>query len=442
MKITCSQSELSKGVNYVLKAVPTRTTMAILECILIDASGDKIKLTANDMEIGIETIIEGTIEEKGIIAIDGRFLGEVIKECDDPNVTIECNDKYQTSIDSGSFHVNITGKPGEDFPSIPVIIRNDPVIISQFTLKELIRQTTFTISEANANNKMMTGELMEITGDNLKMVALDKYRISIRNIKLKESYSNKKVIVPGKTLNELSKILNGGTEDMVEIFFTDNHIIFEFENTTVVSRLIEGEFINIDHMISNDYETKVKVNKKDLFKKISKTTVMMYKDAENKPFIMDIKSDAIDLRMKTTYGLVEESVGIEKDGKDLVIGFNPKLFIDALRIIDEEEVNLYMVNHRSPCFIKDEEGSFIYVILPVNIQEQFMQEIQIREEDEFIKLGQLLKKAGMVSSGVEAKIVIQDGEVLVNGEVETRRGKKIYDGDEVTFDGETVRVVK
>ncbi len=369
MKITCSQSELSKGVNYVLKAVPTRTTMAILECILIDASGDKIKLTANDMEIGIETIIEGTIEEKGIIAIDGRFLGEVIKECDDPNVTIECNDKYQTSIDSGSFHVNITGKPGEDFPSIPVIIRNEPVIISQFTLKELIRQTTFTISEANANNKMMTGELMEITGDNLKMVALDKYRISIRNIKLKESYSNKKVIVPGKTLNELSKILNGGTEDMVEIFFTDNHIIFEFENTTVVSRLIEGEFINIDHMISNDYEARVKVNKKDLFKKISKTTVMMYKDAENKPFIMNIKSDSIDLRMKTTYGLVEESIGIEKDGKDLVIGFNPKLFIDALRVIDEEEVNLYMVNHRSPCFIKDEEGSFIYVILPVNIQE-------------------------------------------------------------------------
>lgn len=369
MKITCSQSELLKGVNTVLKAVPTRTTMAILECILIDASKDVIKLTANDMEIGIETIIEGTIEEKGIIAIDARFFGETIRKCPDSNVTIECNDKYQTVITCDTLQVNITGKPGEDFSNIPVIPRNEPVIMSQFTLKELIRQTTFTISEANANNKMMTGELIEINGDNLKMVALDKYRISIRNIKLKESYANKKVIVPGKTLNEISKIMNGGTEDMVEIFFTDNHIIFEFEKTTVVSRLIEGEFINIDHMISNDYETKVKVNKKKLYNAIDRSTLMLFKDAENKPFIMDIKSDSIELRMNTTYGKMKENVDISKDGKDLVIGFNPKLFIDALRVIDEEEVNLYMVNHRSPCFIKDEEESFIYVILPVNIQE-------------------------------------------------------------------------
>lgn len=369
MKITCSQSELAKGVNTVLKAVPTRTTMAILECILIDATKDVIKLTANDMEIGIETIIEGTIEEKGIIAIDARFFGETIRKCPDSNVTIECNDKYQTVITCDTLQVNITGKPGEDFSNIPVIPRNEPVIISQFTLKELIRQTTFTISEANANNKMMTGELIEINGDNLKMVALDKYRISIRNIKLKESYPNKKVIVPGKTLNEISKIMNGGTEDMVEIFFTDNHIIFEFEKTTVVSRLIEGEFINIDHMISNDYETKVKVNKKKLYNAIDRSTLMLFKDVENKPFIMDIKSDSIELRMNTTYGKMKENVDISKDGKDLVIGFNPKLFIDALRVIDEEEVNLYMVNHRSPCFIKDEEESFIYVILPVNIQE-------------------------------------------------------------------------
>ncbi len=369
MKITCSQSELSKGVKTVLNAVPGRTTMAILECILIDATGDQIKLTANDMEIGIESIIEGTIEEKGLMAIDARFFGQIINKCPDNDVTIYCDDKYHTFITCDTMNLNITGMPGEDYPKIPVIPRNEPVIISQFTLKELIRQTTFTISEANANNKMMTGELMEINGDNLKMVALDKYRISIRNIKLKESYPNKKVVVPGKALNEIAKILNGGTEDMVEVFFTDNHIIFEFDNTTIVSRLIEGEFINIEHMISNDYETKVKVNKKRLYDKIDRLTPMLFKDAEYKPFIMDIKENVIDLRMNTTVGAMKEQVDITKDGKDLVIGFNSKLFIDALKVIDEEEVNLYMVNHRSPCFIKDEEGSFIYVILPVNIQE-------------------------------------------------------------------------
>ena len=369
MKITCSQSELAKGVNIVSKAVPTRTTMAILECILIDATTDQIKLTANDMEIGIETTIEGVIEEKGIIALDAKFFGETIRKCPSSNVTIESDEKYQTKITCESLEVNITGKPGEDFSNIPVIPRNEPVIISQFTLRELVRQTSFTISEANANNKMMTGELVEITGDNLKVVALDTSRISIRNIKLKESYSDKKVIVPGKTLNEISKIISGGTEDMVEIFFTDNHIIFEFDKTTVVSRLIDGDFFKIDHMFSSDYETKVKVNKKSLLDGIDRSTLMLFKDAEKKPFVMDIKDNQMELRMNSTYGKMKEEVSIEKDGKDLTIGFNPKFFIEALRVIDEEDVNLYMVNHRSPCFIKDEEESFIYVILPVNLQE-------------------------------------------------------------------------
>ena len=370
MKITCSQSELLKGVNIVSKAVPTRTTMAILECILIDASGNEIKLTANDMEIGIETVIEGRIDEKGIIAIDAKFLGDVIRKCPDSDVVIECDEKYQTTITCETIQVNITGKPGEDFSNIPVIPRNEPVILSQFTLRELVRQTTFTITETNANNKVMTGELFEITGDNLKAVALEPVRISIRNIKLKESYPDKKVIVPGKTLNEISKILTGGTEDMVEIFFTENHIIFEFDQTTVVSRLIDGEFFAINHMFSSDYETKLRVNKKKLLEAIDRSTLFITKDSEKKPFVMEIEENTLELRVSSSYGRIKERIDVAKDGKNLKISFNPKLFIDALRVIDDEEVSLYMVNHRSPCFIKDENESYIYVILPVNLQDE------------------------------------------------------------------------
>ncbi|MCR4674645.1 MAG: DNA polymerase III subunit beta [Lachnospiraceae bacterium] len=369
MKITCSQSELAKGINIVSKAVPTRTTMAILECILIDATSNEIKLTANDMEIGIESIIEGEIEEKGIIALDAKLFAEEVRKCPPVDVTIESDDNYKTVIRAGELSYDIVGKPGEDFSKIPVIPRNEPVIMSQFSLREVIRQTSFTINEANSNNKMMTGELIEITGDNLKAVALDTSRISIRNMKLKESYSDKKVIVPGKTLNEIAKIVTGGAEDMVEIFFTDNHIIFEFEKTTVVSRLIDGEFFKIDHMFSNDYETKIRVNKKQLLEGIDHCTPILNNSAEKKPFIMDVKDNDMNLRIAAVGNGMKDKVSIEKDGKDITIGFNPKFFIDALRVIDEEEVNLYMVNHRSPCFIRDEEDSFIYVILPVNLQE-------------------------------------------------------------------------
>ena len=369
MKITCSQNELLKGVNIVSKAVPTRTTMAILECILIDASKGQIVLTANDMEIGIETIIDGTILEPGVIALDAKFFGEVVRKLPDSDVTITVDERFQTRIVCESTDFTITAKSGEDFSKIPAVTRNDPVIISQFTLRELVRQTSFTIGDMNQANKIMTGELFEITGDMLKVVALDTSRISIRNIKLKESYDDKKVIVPAKSLNEISKIIGGGTEDMVEIFFTDNHIIFEFDRTTVVSRLIDGEFFNIDHMFSGNYDTKMTINKKNLIESIDRSTLMLFKEAEKKPIVMDIDDMKLTLSMNSFIGKMKDEIMIEKTGKNLRIGFNPKFFLDALRVIDDDEITVYFVDHRSPCFIKNEDESYIYVILPVNIQE-------------------------------------------------------------------------
>lgn len=257
MKLICSKSNLLHGVNIVSKAVPTRTTMAILECILIDASANEIKLTANDMELGIETKIEGEIAERGVIALDAKIFSEIVRKLPDSDVTIETDASFKTTITCEKAKFNIVGKSGDDFSYIPYIERNEPIVMSQFTLKEVIRQTIFSIAD-NDNNKLMTGELFEIEENDLKVVSLDGHRISIRNIELKNNYSHKKVVVPGKTLQEVSKILPGSAEDEVSIFLTDNHIVFEFENTTVVSRLIEGEYFKIEQMLSSDYETKVK----------------------------------------------------------------------------------------------------------------------------------------------------------------------------------------
>jgi len=240
MKLVCSKTNLLNGVQIVSKAVPSKTTMSILECILVDATKNEIKLTANDMELGIETKIEGTIIEKGMIALDAKIFLEIVRKLPDNEITIETDSSFRTTITCEKAKFNIIGKSGEDFSYLPEIEKNDSVIVSQFTLKEVIRQTIFSISD-NDNNKLMTGELFEIKGDNLKVVSLDGHRISIRNIKLKNSYSDKKVVVPGKTLNEISKILSGDADKDVSIFFTLRHILFEFDNTIVVSRLIEGE---------------------------------------------------------------------------------------------------------------------------------------------------------------------------------------------------------
>lgn len=364
MKLICSKSNLLHGVNIVSKAVPTRTTMAILECILIDASANEIKLTANDMELGIETKIEGEIAERGVIALDAKIFSEIVRKLPDSDVVIETDASFKTTITCEKAKFNIVGKSGDDFSYIPYIERNEAITLSQFTLKEVIRQTIFSIAD-NDNNKLMTGELFEIEENHLKVVSLDGHRISIRNIELKNNYEHKKVVVPGKTLQEVSKILPGSAEEDVNMFLTDNHIVFEFDDTTVVSRLIEGEYFKIEQMLSSDYETKVKINKRELLDCIDRATLLV-KEGDKKPIIMNVTDGNMELKINSFIGSMNEDIDIVKEGKDILIGFNPKFFIDALRVIDEEEVSLYMVNPKAPCFIKDDEEKFIYLILPVN----------------------------------------------------------------------------
>lgn len=364
MKLVCSKSNLLTGVQIVSKAVPSKTTMSILECILIDATQGQIKLTANDMEIGIETVINGEVVEKGIIALDAKIFSDIVRKLPDSDITIETDSSFKTTITCEKAKFNIIGKSGEDFSYLPEIERNDSIVVSQFTLKEVVRQTIFSIAD-NDNNKLMTGELFEINEDELKVVSLDGHRISIRKIKLKNSYGNKKVVVPGKTLSEVSKILSGDTDKDVNIFFTDKHVLFEFDQTIVVSRLIEGEYFRIEQMLSSDYETKVKVNKRELLDCIDRATLLI-KEGDKKPIIINITDQDMELKINSTVGSMDESMDIQKSGKDLMIGFNPKFMIDALRVIDDEEIDMYLVNPKAPCFIKDAEEQYIYLILPVN----------------------------------------------------------------------------
>ena len=364
MKIICNKSDLLKGVNIALKAVPVRTTLSILECIIIDANELEITLTSNDMELGIETKVEGEIIEKGKIAIDAKFLSEIVRKLPDSEVTIETDSNYVATISCEKAVFTISGKDADDFSYLPYIERNKSITMSQFSLKEIIRQTIFSIGDSESN-KVMTGELFEISGNNLRVVSLDRYRVSIRNFKLKDSSEDIKVIVPGKTLNEISKILSGDIEDEVNIFFASNHIVFEFSNTVVVSRLIEGEFFKINQMLTKDFTTKVDINKKELLDCIDRATLLV-KEGNKKPVIFDIKDGDMNINIVSTFGKMNEDIDINKEGNDIKIGFDPKFLIDALRVIEDENISMFFMNAKAPCTIRDEEGNYIYLILPVN----------------------------------------------------------------------------
>lgn len=366
MKISCSKSNLLAALNIVSKAVSTKKTMPILECILIDVYSDRIKLTANDLELGIETTLEGNVVEMGRIAIEAKIFNDIVRKLPDSEITIESTPDYKTIIRCEKARFVLSSKSGEEFTELPEIEKNKKITISQFTLKEVIRQTIFSISD-NENNKLMTGELFEVKGNKLTVVSLDGHRISLRNIDLKETGDNVSVVVPGKTLSDVSKIINGGVDDMVNIYFTDNHILFEFDETIVVSRLLEGEYYKIVSMLSLDHKIKVEVHNKELLDCIDRASLLI-KESDKKPIIVSIKNDNnMYLKVDTFMGSMNEEIEIEKEGNEIIIGFNPKFIMDVLRVIDDDKINLYMVDEKSPCIIKDDAQSYVYVVLPVNI---------------------------------------------------------------------------
>lgn len=365
MKFTCNKNDFSEGINIALKAVAGKSTIPTLECVAIETMDDKIKITANNMELGIETLVEGDITEKGSVLIHAKMLAEIVRKLPEDEVYFEADGENNIILKCGKANFNISGLGSEEFSFLPDVEKTKMITLSQFTLKEMIRQTIFSTSD-NESNRILTGELFEINGNQLQVTSLDLYRVSIRKVELREEYEEVKVIIPGKTLSEISKILSGNIEDEVKVYFSNNHVLFEFENTIVLSRLIEGNYYDINKMISNDYETKVKINKMDLLGCIDRATLLL-RESEKKPVVMTIEENSVHLEMNTKIGSMDESIGIEKEGKDIVFAFNPKFLIDVLRVIDDEDTYIYMINSKSPCFIKNKEESYIYMILPVNL---------------------------------------------------------------------------
>lgn len=364
MKIMCSKQELLNGVNIVSKAVPANTTMSLLECILIQAGNGRIVLTANDMELGIETVINGMIEIAGMIAIDAKMLSDVVRKLPDEDITIQTDEQVvYVTCDKLKFELN--GKSGDEFTFLPQIEKNDSVSLSTFSFRDMVRQTIFSIGNSDIN-KVMSGVDVVIKNDQMKVTTLDGHRVSIRKLQLKNIYSEREVIIPGKTLSEISKILPSDAEKDIKIYFSDAHICFEFEKTIVVSRLIDGKYINVDKMMSSDYETKIRVNKKSLFDCIDRS-MLFSKEGNKKPIILEITDGSLSMRVKSSLGSYDEEIDIQKQGKDMTIGFNPRFISDAIKVIDDEEVDMYLVNPRSPLYIKDENEKYLYMILPINL---------------------------------------------------------------------------
>ena len=372
MHIICPREELQKGVSIVSKAVSNKTTMPILECILIQTKEGRILMTANDMELGIETEIHGIIEDNGRIAIDAKIFSEIVRRLPDNDVSIETDGTDSVKIQCEKINFTIPGKNADEFTFLPEVERLNCVTLSQFTLKEIIRQTIFSISD-NENNKMMAGELLEINGNNLRIVSLDGHRISIRKIVLKDSYDSIKVVVPGKTLNEVNKILLDSFEP-VKIGISKNQALFEMDNCKIVTRILDGEFLKYSSVIPESWETRIRVKKsvlQDCFERISLISSSSIEKEKKYPVRVAVDIGKLTISCTNQTGDAKEEIYLTTEGKNLEAGFNPKYFLDALRNIYDDEIFVNFGTSISPCIIRpvEEEGDYTYMILPIKLKD-------------------------------------------------------------------------
>jgi len=367
MKVICEKDSLMKGLNIVMKAVASRSTMDILKCVLLNAEGDELVLTANDTSMGIETRIEADIHENGSVAIDAALFSSIVRKLSDDTVMIESDPNDSVTIRCGSTNLSISGRGTEEFVYLPEISTENSVGLSQFTLREMINRVIFSIADSDAN-AAMSGVYVEIMNDRIRMTTLDGHRISIRVSELKKDFGESSAIIPGKTLSDISKIIVGDSDSDIRILFSKNHVVFEFEKTRVVSRLIEGAYFRVESMLREEWETHIRLKKKDLFDCLDRSTLLVNEN-DKKPVIMTISEGEMNVRLKSAIGSLNEDIDVEREGKDLKIAFNPKLMMDSLRVIDDEYIDIYMVKYNYPCTIKDNDGSYSYVVLPVNFSE-------------------------------------------------------------------------
>lgn len=363
MKVICSKENLINGINITQKAVSSKTTLPILEGILLEAS-ENFKLTGNDLEIGIECFVDADIKEKGSVVLNSRMFGDIVRRMPDSEVLIEVKENNTVIIECENSHFEIKGLPSSGFPALPSIEKLNSFKISQKYIREMIRQTLFAVS-VDENRPILTGSLIECKNQEISFVSIDGFRLALRRNKIKGDSSEINVVVPGKTLNEIVKILQP-VEDEITIYSTQNQILFDMGKCKVVSRLLEGEYLNYRGIIPEDYETKVRVNSKEMLSSIERASLIITAEERRYPVRFNIDNDVIIITSNTDVGAVREELKVEMTGNYLDIGFNPRYFIDALRAVEDEIVDIYFTTSVGPCTIRPvEDNSFAYMILPL-----------------------------------------------------------------------------
>lgn len=365
MNILCNKQELIEAVGNVQRAVATKAALPALEGILLRAQGETLYLAGFDMELGITTTIGANVWEAGEIVLSARMFGDIVRKMPGDSIAIVSDERYNTIIRNDVTEFSIIGMTAADYPNIPLVEDGVSFTLSQNVLKSMIRQTIFAVAAPNDPRPIYTGTLFEVKEDGLKLVSVDGYRLAIRS-EMIQNGENLKFVVPGKTLQEILKLLSD-EEKPCSLIVGRRHIIFEIDGYAVISRLLDGEFMAYEKILQGEATTTVRVNTRTFIDAVDRVSLVV-NDRLKSPLICDFRDGAVAVSCTTSLGSANDSISASITGDAVEIGFNSRFLLDALKNCETDEVLVELNGSLKPMKVLPTEGdAFLFLVLPVRL---------------------------------------------------------------------------
>ncbi len=366
MKLSCNTQNLSFACSNVQRAVSSKSSIPAIEGILLKAEGETLTLTGYDLEVGIVTSMEARIEEEGSVILNAKILCDILRTLPSETVTITVDERLSCRIKSGDAEFSLIGIGAEEYPELPSVESGSPISLNGEVLKDMIRKTIFATAE-NDVKVVHTGVRFEITPHKIRLIAVDGFRLAIRNEELDYDGEEKTFVTPKKTLNEVVKLISS-EEDTVSLNIGRRFIVFQIGTYRIVSRLLEGEFLNYQAAISGAENAKLRVNTRMLIQSIERTSLIIT-DRAKSPIRCIFSEDMIRISSTTALGTATDKLPCEGSGEKMEIGFNNRYLLDALRVCDADEVDLHLSSPILPILITPTEGEdFLFLVLPVRLK--------------------------------------------------------------------------
>ena len=367
MKFICNRQLLTDAVANVSRAVSSKNTLAALEGVLLKAADGKLSLTGYDLELAISTSVEARVSEPGELVLTARIFLDMLRRMPSEEISIQSDEKLLTLVKGGMTEYTILGIPASEYPELPTVAQTTPIQLPQSVLKNMIGQTLFAIAVSDSK-PVHTGSLFDLKGGDLNVVSVDGYRLALR--REKAAFDGElNFIVPGKSLSEVAKLLKDEDEP-VELSVSKRHIIFEVAGYTVVSRLLEGEFLDYRSAIPEGGQTVVKIAVRELINAIERASLLI-SDNIKSPLRMKFEDGLIKISCSTALGKAYDEITCNQTGGNVEIGFNSRYMLDALRAAECDEVQLLINGPLSPIKLVPMEGdAFTFLVLPVRLKSE------------------------------------------------------------------------